>query len=107
MLPAPQCCLACGVPAIQSLQEIGFQVFVKCRCLRSITLPEGLITIGPEAFAGCTALVTARIPASVQEIGRGAFAGCPALEALTEEQVHQINGQALSAFGLDHLGLEG
>ena len=44
--------------------------------LKSITLPESLISIGKTAFRACKALESITIPKNVSEIGDGAFTGC-------------------------------
>ena len=51
--------------------------------LRSIILPEGLISIGSDSFAGCSGLETIVIPSSVTSIGERAFKSCENLEAIS------------------------
>jgi|GEM_PF-6637437 len=55
-------------------QSIGESAFEGCRALKSITLPDGLISIGSYAFANCSKLAAITIPDSVQSIGGYAFA---------------------------------
>ena len=50
--------------------------------LRSIVLPETLLSIGDYAFHQCKKLTEIRIPASVQTIGVGAFSGCSKLSKI-------------------------
>lgn len=50
--------------------------------LKSVTLPDSLISIGDYAFAKCTGLTKITIPASVQYIGIAPFAGCSSLESV-------------------------
>ena len=79
----------------QSLEHIGCKAFKDCYSLRSITLPDGLlslsacsfhvsglesIVIPPKiteiptgAFYGCSALRTAKLPRGLKRIGKGAF----------------------------------
>ncbi len=44
--------------------------------IRSVTLPDTIISIENQAFFNCSALTTINIPDSVTTIGRQAFAGC-------------------------------
>ncbi|MBR5126498.1 MAG: leucine-rich repeat domain-containing protein [Oscillospiraceae bacterium] len=55
---------------------IGDYVFLNCRSLETIFLPDTLRTIGERAFAYCTNLQSVTIPDSVTGIGKGAFAHC-------------------------------
>ena len=70
--------------------------FRGCTRLRSLSLPEGLVSIGAEAFANC-ALETLTIPANTVLIAEGAFRGCTALK---EIQVHPDNPAYRSADGV-------
>lgn len=45
--------------------------------LKSITLPESLVSIGKNAFQACKALESITIPKNVSEIGGGAFQTVP------------------------------
>ena len=47
--------------------------------IKSVELPNGLISIGDGAFAYCEALTTIEIPSTVTLIGADAFSGCKAL----------------------------
>ena len=47
--------------------------------LKSITLPESLVSIGKNAFQACKALGSITIPKNVSEIGGGAFSNCSSL----------------------------
>ena len=47
--------------------------------LKSITLPESLVSIGKNAFQACKALESITIPKNVSEIGGGAFSNCSSL----------------------------
>jgi hypothetical protein len=51
--------------------------------LRSIHLPEGLLTIGEDAFCGCTALQKITLPASLEQVQANAFSRCKVLEEVT------------------------
>ncbi|MCI8455447.1 MAG: leucine-rich repeat protein [Lachnospiraceae bacterium] len=92
----------------QSLYNIGFAAFYKCRQLQSISfsrglkviersafnecvmlkelvLPESLIEIGERAFCNCTSLLRITIPNSVGHIAKDAFMGCSSLTILCHE----------------------
>lgn len=58
---------------------IGDFVFLHCRALETVVLPDTLRTIGERAFAYCTGLREVMIPDSVTGIGKGAFMGCKSL----------------------------
>ena len=49
------------------------------KTLKSITLPESLVSIGKNAFSACKALESITIPKNVSEVGGGAFANCSSL----------------------------
>ena len=51
--------------------------------LRSVTIPEGVISIGDQAFYACTMLTNVTIPDSVISIGDQAFRGCTSLTKVT------------------------
>lgn len=57
---------------------IADRAFENAHELRSVTLPEGLITVGWFSFGGCISLEKAIIPATVTNIRYGAFQNCPA-----------------------------
>lgn len=71
--------------------------FTSCRSLKSIELPEGLLSIGIQAFANCDLIKTVTIPSTVTEIGVGAFEWC---EALTEINVAPGNNSFVDVDGV-------
>lgn len=44
--------------------------------IKSVVLPNSIISIGGNAFSDCSSLTSISLPNSVQYIGRGAFYGC-------------------------------
>lgn len=56
--------------------------FEGCTSLRSLVVPESVISIGESAFDGCTSLSSLVIPDGVTSIGDGAFYGCSSLSSL-------------------------
>lgn len=51
-------------------------VFSDCTSLKSITIPESIISIADGAFSNCTSLKSVIIPDSVISLGSGAFRQC-------------------------------
>ncbi len=58
-------------------------VFEGCSGLRSIVLPDGVVSIGYGSFSGCENLASITIPDSVTSIGSYAFEGCSGLVSVT------------------------
>lgn len=78
----------CTIPAEVTWQDKTYRVtavadmaFVDCELLRSIRMPEGLLSVGDAAFYGCAYLRSVHIPATLQTIGDEAFASCDRLTA--------------------------
>lgn len=65
------------------VKYIDNEAFKNCTELKSVTLPEGLISIGNDAFYGCKKLTSIVIPESVDGIGVGAFYGCTVLRSVS------------------------
>jgi hypothetical protein len=63
--------------------EIGFQAFINCSSLSSVTIPAGVTTIGQNAFYGCSSLTNISIPEGVAGIMDGAFDSCTSLPSVT------------------------
>ena len=64
---------------IEGCEAIGYAAFRNCKMLRSVSLPDNLVTVEDEAFYGCARLGKTEIPASVAKIGVDAFSGCEQL----------------------------
>lgn len=61
---------------------IGKEAFSSNLGLRSVTLPDGVISIGEEAFLNCYYLTSINIPDSVETIGIYAFDNCKRLASI-------------------------
>ena len=58
-------------------------MFIDCRGLTRVDLPEGMQTIGAYAFQNCENLETVTVPTTVTYIAEGAFANCVKIANLT------------------------
>ena len=64
--------------------EIGSYAFAYRENLKTVTLPEGVVSIGDFAFSTCPVLESVSIPASVTEIGDYVFEKCHRLTLTVE-----------------------
>lgn len=70
-----------------TLQTIGDCAFgdwvgdIRCPKLKSVTVPDGVVSIGERAFVRCS-LTSITLPESVQSIGAGAFYECSSLSEI-------------------------
>ena len=69
----------------ESLVSIGKTAFRACKSLKSITIPKNVSEIGGGAFSSCSSLITAEILGPVKELTgtTGVFLGCAALKNVT------------------------
>jgi hypothetical protein len=67
------------------LITIGESAFSDCGNLTSVVIPDTVGTIRRGAFISCSALCSLTVPSSVTEIMEEAFTGCTALSDLTIE----------------------
>jgi hypothetical protein len=63
--------------------EIGFEAFINCSSLSSVTIPNSVTTIGQNAFYGCSSLTSLSLPDGVTGILDGAFDSCTSLTNVT------------------------
>lgn len=63
--------------------SIGDKAFKDCINLKSISIPQGVITIGSSAFMNCKSLENIQIPESVTTINGSAFWYCSGLRSVT------------------------
>ncbi len=64
------------------LTAIGNSAFFGCTKLKSIALPNGLLTIGEDAFYNCDALTSVTLPSTLVSIGAYAFQDCDKLSSV-------------------------
>ena len=62
-----------------SVTNIGDWAFAYCSAIKSITIPNSVTSIGSNAFRYCTSLTSINIPSSVTSIGENVFHGCISL----------------------------
>lgn len=85
----------------EKVTVIGTAAFHACMQLRSVTLPEGLITLGRSAFYGCGSLQSVLLPGSLTQISWRSFGSCASLMKLTiPDSVTRIEGGAFDGCGL-------
>ncbi len=53
-----------------------------CTALKTLVLPEKLVSTNIHMFRGCTSLLEVWIPVTMQTIGRGSFEGCSSLATI-------------------------
>lgn len=63
-------------------QSIPDNTFAGMDNLRSVVIPDNVVSIGEGAFAGCSELETVTLP-GVDAIGQGAFDGCGSLTSIS------------------------
>lgn len=66
-----------GVTTLSGSWSAG--AFQNCSSLKSISLPNSILTIGTCAFANCSAMTSITLPKSITSIGASAFGGCTSL----------------------------
>ena len=67
----------------RKVTAIGYDAFVCCSNLTSVTIPNSITSIGDEAFAACTRLTSVVVPDSVTSFGTGVFSWCANLVSVT------------------------
>lgn len=55
---------------------IASSSFENCKNIKSVSLPNKLLTIGKAAFSGCSSLTTITFPSTLKSIDEDAFHGC-------------------------------
>jgi hypothetical protein len=78
-----------------TVTSIGTGAFARCRALKNVELPDGLLTLNDDAFSNCEAFTEITIPGSVKNIEDDAFRGCTSLKTVViEEGVEYIGRYA-------------
>ena len=83
---------------IYNVESISARAFLKCKGLKSITLPEGIVTIGQWAFRQ-SGIKSITIPSTVTSIDELAFCECGGLSSIAfaeGSRLTSIEGRAFS-----------
>ncbi len=70
--------------------SVPSNAFAKLTALKTVKLPNDIVSIGDNSFQGCSSLTNFDIPASVTSIGSNAFSGCSSLVSVTIPQIKII-----------------
>ena len=68
--------------ATTTVLELEDEIFMYCKELRSVRLPNNLTVIPRECFCGCRSLIDVPIPGTVREVRTHALNGCSSLVSL-------------------------
>lgn len=81
--------------------------FNKCKCLKNIILPEGVLQIGKNAFKECLELEYCNMPENLMIIDEEAFAGCGNLKEVkfSNNQIVIENGAFINCCSIEQLEL--
>lgn len=66
-----------------TITEIGFMAFNRCKDLKTIEFSKNLTFIGGGAFGHCTSIKSLILPGKIIEIEQGAFSYCASLEIIS------------------------
>lgn len=67
----------------EGMTSVGAGMFLNCRNIREITLPDSVETIGGEAFSGCAKLSTVNFGnGNVTTLNTGTFTGCREIKSI-------------------------
>ena len=81
-----------------SIISIGGSAFYGCSNLTKITLPDSIISIGGSAFYGCYNLTKINLPKGITKIPDYVFSGCVNLESLTiSGEITYVGANAFNA----------
>ena len=80
----------------ESVVYIGDRAFYNCQNLVNVNLPKKLKYIGSEAFYDCAKLTDITIPDSVESIGSEAFYGCKKLTSINIPKNVEYIGEQIS-----------
>lgn len=76
-------CLNYSIILSSASTTISDYAFAYCSSLKSITIPETVLSIGEYAFYKCSSLEGVAVPSSVTSVGKSAFYGCSSAKEIT------------------------
>lgn len=87
---------------VLSVSEVGFQAFMACPELLSVSLPNSILSIGSEAFSCCDKLSMVNQSNCLETIGAHAFEGCYNLSLIElPNSLNLIEMYAFSRTGIE------
>lgn len=78
-----------------SQPPFGFGSFVPKRCMKTLSLPEGLRTIGEEELRDLIIVEKLTFPATIEKLEAGVLSGCLIMEMELPETLREIGPGAL------------
>ena len=87
----------------KSLRGFGSDAFLGCKSLKSITLPDSLKWIGSYSFDDCTAISEIAFPEGLKAIGQSAFVDCKFINLIIPKSVTYIGSSAFKNSYFDYI----
>ena len=84
-----------GIVIPDTVRNIGYLAFSRCRKLEGVAIPHGVTNIGDKAFYYCEGLSEVTFPDSLASMGTDAFTGCRRVKAVTLSQYACSRGSGL------------
>lgn len=92
--------------AVYTVTDIVNNAFKNNKVVKSVVIPNTVITIGTSAFEGCSTLNSVIMGTAVESIGTSGFKGCSALGTIAlPESLQAIGEQAFMNTGLTSITL--
>lgn len=78
--------------------KINSNAFLNCEHIKTVSIPETIVTIDSDAFGSCTSLESIYIPKNVEYIGIRAFSSCVSLKEVIFENNSKLSVIEYGAF---------
>ena len=82
--------------SILTVSAIGEYAFAGCQDIKSVDIPQSIVTIGRNAFQGCINISAISLPDAVTQIPEQAFYGCESLQKVESPGVRVIGDAAFA-----------
>lgn len=95
-------CKNTAIPSDGSVTKIGDHAFGCCSGLKSIRIPDNVVSIESKAFAHCADLETVKLSASIASIDPSSFYDCPSLAKIIvspDNPVYHASGNCVIETG--------